>query len=241
MSKTLLTILTAGILLTAASPVMASGSSYGGYGVGTSNCEIIYGGGELCQKQVKFTIEKQVLSPIKGGTFVDSLSTNDPKFAPDQNVTYKVIIKNIGDVAIDTLDVADTFPQYVSFVSGPGNYDNNSQTLKFSVQKLQPGKTVTFTIVGKTANDAALPQDKTVVCPVNTVKAAENNGNTASSSTQICIEKNIVVSGQVPPKVYQTPPMQTTPSTGPEVLGLIALIPSGLAGLVLRKKSNLSK
>lgn len=240
MKKTLLTLFIAGVFMTAATPVIASGSSYGGYGVGTSNCQIIYGGGELCQKQVKFTIEKQVMSPTKGGSFVDSLSTNDPKFAPSQDVTYRVIIKNIGDVAIQQLDVTDTFPQYVSFVSGPGNFDQNAQTLNFTIQNIDPGKTVTYTIVGKTADTINLPQDKTVVCPVNTVKAMDQNGNTASSSTQICVEKN-VVSQQPSPKVFQTPPMKTTPSTGPEVLGLIALIPSGLAGLVLRKKSNPNK
>jgi len=240
MKKTLLTLLTAGVLLTAATPALASGSSYGGYGVGTSNCQIIYGGGELCQKQVKFTIEKQVMSPTKGGSFVDSLSTNDPKFAPGQNVTYRVIIKNIGDTAIQQLDVNDTFPQFVSFVSGPGNFDANSQSLNFSIQNLAPNKTVTYTIVGKTADNATLPQDKMIVCPINTVKAVESDGNTASSSSQICIEKNVPTgtSGQLPPKVYQTPPMKTTPNTGPEVLGLLALIPSGIAGVFLRKKSK---
>lgn len=238
MNKKLLTILTAGIMFSAATPVMASGSSYGtgSYGVGTSNCQIIYGGGEVCQKQIKFTIEKQVMSPTKGGSFVDNLSANDPKFAPGQNVTYKVIVKNTGDNTIKKLDVSDTFPQFVSFVSGAGNYDQNSRTLNFSITDMPKGKEQDFTIVAKTANDTDLPQDQTVICPVNTVKATEESGNTASSSTQICIQRNVPTN--IAPKVYSTPPMKTTPSTGPEVLGLIALIPSGLAGLVLRKKAK---
>ena len=34
---------------------------------GQSNCQIIYGGGEVCEEQVKFTINKLVQKPGKGG------------------------------------------------------------------------------------------------------------------------------------------------------------------------------
>ena len=38
--------------------------------------------------------------------------------------------------------------------------------------------------------------------------------------------------------LYPAPTVQSNPNTGPEMLGLLALIPAALAGLTLRKKAN---
>lgn len=193
---------------------------------GGSNCQIIYGGGEVCQKQVSFTLDKKVQSPTKGGQFVDNLGMNDARFAPNSTVTFSIIVKNTGSTKIDSINVKDELPNYLT--ANSGNYD-------YTITNLEPGKEHKVSLTAKTASAENLPSDKAITCVVNTVKATENTGNTAQDSTQLCIEKQIT---NVPSKVFETPNMKTTPSTGPEMLSLLALIPTGAAGLYLRKRSK---
>jgi len=54
-----------------------------------AGCTPIYGGGESCP-DYSFSIQKHVQKPGKnGGDFVNNLSINDPKYAPNQNVTFQ--------------------------------------------------------------------------------------------------------------------------------------------------------
>ena len=57
-----------------------------------SNCQVIYGGGEVCETKVKFTINKLVQNPGKGGNYVENLNINDPRLKPGQNVNFKIVI-----------------------------------------------------------------------------------------------------------------------------------------------------
>src|SRR4051812_43459434 len=85
---------------------------------GTSNCQIIYGGGEVCQKTVSFTLDKKVQRPNKGGEYVDNLGMNDDKFAPGATVNFRITVKNTGDAKINNVNVVDMLPDYLSYVSG---------------------------------------------------------------------------------------------------------------------------
>lgn len=254
MNKTLLsiTVLLAGVIISA-TPVHAAGDQgygvpsvpgYGapavpGYGAVPSNCQVIYGGGEICQKIVTFTIDKKVLPPTKGGQLVDNLSAQDAKFAPGSQVTFQITVKNTGESAIDQLDVVDTLPEFLTFVSGPGNFDTSSNTISYSIMNLEAGAENTQTIVAKVADNSALPQDKGIICVTNTVKAVEAGGSSATDASQACIERQVVGAKTFPsPEVMEAPPMEETPATGPELLSLLALIPTGAAGVFLRRKAQ---
>lgn len=203
-----------------------------------ADCSQIYGGGENCTTSNSFSIQKLVQKPSKGGgNYVNSLSINDPKYTPKQNVSFQVMVKNTGSQTIPSLTVTDTFPQFVSFVSGPGNFDTTNKTLTFTVSNLNQGQSVTYTIVGKLADSNLMPVDQAVLCLVNQVNGTDNNGMTNSSSSQFCIQKT-VLGASVPPKVLPAPKVTKTPATGPEMLPLLALLPGGLAGFILRRKSN---
>lgn len=204
----------------------------------SADCSQIYGGGQNCTTSNSFSIQKLVQKPGKGGgSYVNSLSINDPKYSPNQNVSFRVTVKNTGSQTIPSLTVTDAFPQFISFVSGPGNFDTASKTLTFTVSNLNQGQTVTYTIVGKISNSNLMPQDQAVLCLVNQVDATDENNMTNSSSSQFCIQKT-VLGASVPPKVLPAPKIVKTPATGPEMLPLLALIPGGLAGFILRRKSN---
>lgn len=201
---------------------------------GESNCQTIYGGGEVCSNRIKFTIDKKVLIPNKSD-FVDNLGANDVKFQPGQQVTFKIIVKNTGDRKIDRLDVRDTLPSYITFVSGVGTYDKNTNMLSYAISNLEKGATNEQTFVGVIAATDKLPQNQSTVCLTNHAQATDNNGIIAKDSAGLCVEKGIIEKKPTP-QVYESVPVKKIPETGPEAFALIALIPAGLAGLALRKK-----
>ncbi len=204
---------------------------------GGSKCEVIYGGGyyggEICDERISFNIDKQVQKPTKGGEFVNNLGANDEKFAPGATIAFRIIIKNTGDTTIENINVVDTLPDHLTWVSGGRN---NGKEVTYSLERLNPGQSHTGTITVKAAESNNLPTDRSVTCVVNNVRATQN-GHSATDSTQLCIEKN-QPQKDGGPVVQQTPPLKQTPQTGAGILSLAALIPAGALGLFLNRKAT---
>jgi len=221
-------------LITAAFLATAGIAIADGTGYGTSNCQVIYGGGQVCPTTLQFSIDKKVLAPSKGGTFVDNLGFNDSKFQPGDQVSFKITLKNTGDKTIDQITVVDTLPAYLTFTSGPGVYDATSRTITYIIKNLASGQSNDQTVVATIANVDSLPKDQGVMCLTNNVKGNDNQSDVANDSSTFCIQKEAMT-----PKVFTTIPPKSIPNTGPEMLPLLGLIPAGLAGFTLRKKSKL--
>jgi uncharacterized repeat protein (TIGR01451 family) len=195
-----------------------------------ADCQPIYGGGQSCTSN-NFTINKLVQMPGKGGgNFVDNLGINDPRFSPSQTINYELIVTNTGNSTINTLNVTDTFPQFINFVSGAGSFNSNTKVLTFTINNLGGGQSQTFNLQAQTANSGTVPVG--ITCVVNQASVNDNNGNTTSDSSQACIQNGATV---LPPTT-----IKTTPPTGPEMLPLALLFPGALGGIFLRKKSKKS-
>jgi uncharacterized repeat protein (TIGR01451 family) len=206
-------------------------------GASLADCNQIYGGGETCTTTNTFSIQKLVKKPGKGGgQFVNNMSINDPRYSPAQTVSFQIIVKNTGNQTIPNITVVDTFPQFVSFVSGPGNYNAANKTLTFNVVNLNAGQIVKYTVTGKIADSNIMPADQGIVCLINQATGTDNNGMANSTSSQFCVEKQVL--GTNTPQVLPMPKVTKTPSTGPEMLPLLALFPGALGGLILRRKTK---
>ena len=193
-----------------------------------ADCQPIYGGGQTCTTY-SFSVQKLVQTPGKGGgNFVNNLSVNDPKYSPSQTVNFEIIVQNTGSQTIPTLNVVDTLPQYVKFVSGSGNYDSNSNTLSFTINNINPGQSLTYNLTTQIVDPNFLPSNQGIMCPVNQVNAKDTNGFSVGASSQFCLQRTPVAT---------LPVVTSTPATGPEMLPLFALLPGALGGLILRKKS----
>ncbi len=201
------------------------------HGKAYADCQPIYGGGQTCVSY-NFTINKVVQVPGKsGGNYVDNLTINDPRYSPSQTVNYQLIVTNTGNETIPTLNITDHFPQYISFVSGAGSYDKNSKTLTFTLNNLGAGQSQTIKLQAKTADSKTVPIG--VFCndtTTNRVTAIDSNGISDNDSSQVCIQNSTAV--------LPATTVKTTPATGPELLPLALLLPGGLGGLILRKKSK---
>jgi len=193
-----------------------------------ADCQPIYGGGQTCTSY-NFTINKLVQVPGKGGgNFVDNLSINDPRYSPSQTINYELIVTNTSGNTIPTLNIKDTFPQYINYVSGAGSYDSNSKTLSFTINNLGAGQSQIINLQAQTADSKTVPVG--ITCVVNQASGDDTHGDTASDSSQACIQNSTAV--------LPTTTVKTTPATGPEMIPLALLFPTALSGFLLRRKSK---
>lgn len=202
------------------------------------SCQSIYGGGQSCITAGNISIDKKVLNPASSA-FVDNLGVNDPKYAPGFIVNFRLEVTNSGDTNIAKADVKDIFPQYIEFAAGPGNFDPKTKTLTFVVENLAPKETRTLGIVGKVVSIDQLPANQDVVCIINQAVATTGDKANSQDNSQFCIEKKATISPPPTTKggfpVLSPVPTTSSPKTGPESLALLALIPTGITGLMLRK------
>jgi uncharacterized repeat protein (TIGR01451 family) len=212
---------------------------FAGNALANTSCQPIYGGGESCTQTGNILLNKTVQNP-SNGLYVDNLNINDAKYTPGQTVNFNITIRNTENKALSNVEVKDVFPQYVSFVAGPGNFDANTNTLTFEIPNFPANEARTYTIQGKIANAGSFSFANGTTCVVNQSIMNASNGQSAQDNAQFCIQTatttTVVTQPSLP--VYPAPKIVATPSTGPEILPLLGLIPSAIAGFILRKKSN---
>lgn len=205
-------------------------------------CQPIYGGGQTCVQTEGLLVNKLVLNP-QTNSLVENLGVNDPRYFPDQLVTFQLTVTNAGGSTLSQVEVKDVFPQFVNFAAGAGTFDPNTKTFTFGVQNLAAGQSQSFAIQGKVVGLNQLPADQTVVCVVNR-SIATANSQRSEDAAQFCIQKQVLGGVEIPGvtkgglKVFPPPSIVTTPPTGPEALPLIGVVSSGLFGWILRRKTN---
>jgi len=221
------------LVLSVVATALVAGASYA-----DSNCQPIYGGGQTCITSTNILINKRVQNP-NNGQFVDNLSINDPRFVANQNVIFQLVVTNTGNTNLDKVVVKDIFPQFINFVSGPGNFDTNSKTLTFEVNNLVAGESRTFSVEGRISTDKDLTAGSGINCIVNQATAQiVSNGQMSQDNSQLCIQKGVAPTTKGGLPVLPAPVMTTTPPTGPEMAVLPLLSGSGILGYFLRKKSS---
>jgi len=213
-NKILLIILLAGLILTLSNKAVLA------------RCEQQYGGGETCYEG-ELRLDKVVKNPSTG-TYVDNLFSSDPNFSADQEVWFKLNIKNTGSDDLDNVEVKDKFPSYVLFVSGPGNWNDSDKTLAWTIDHLSPGESKDYEIKGQIVSEGSLPTDSGTYCVTNYGEAKKDNKSTSDTS-QLCITKKVLGMAIMPP-------------TGANLYLIILLLISFFSfGIIFRKQFLKSK
>lgn len=218
---------------------MTNNNNAGGYGVVTP-CQVTYGGGTNCPT-TKILIDKTVKNPSTG-QFVDNLNVNDPKYAPSSTVVFTLKVTNTTGDKLTSVTVKDILPSHLTYVNGVNGatYDNNSKTLTFNAGDFATGQVKTYTVNAKVSDAGQLPQDQGIVCETNQsmvfVSDVSNQDNAAFCIQNPTLGTTTTTKGGK--TIYPAPKAKATPKTGPEMLTLFALIPSGLGGLILRRKTR---
>src|SRR3989338_9241793 len=94
---------------------------YGGAPYGSP----VYGGGVIAPKEGEVIIDKMVKNPASG-SFVDHLGPTDPKYRPTDIVYFQIKVQNPSDERLDVVEITDSLPDFVDFMTGPGNYDSET-------------------------------------------------------------------------------------------------------------------
>ena len=206
------------------------------------SCQPIYGGGQTCVSTGSISVNKTVMNP-QTSKMVDNLGINDPKYAPGYIITFQISVTNTSNSAISHTDVKDTFPQFINFSTGPGSFDEALKTLSFGIENLGANETRVFNVLGRVADASNLPDAQSIVCVVNQVNAVTNQNSTTQDNAQFCIQKQVLQPAQTTTitkggfPILSPVTVVASPSTGPESLVLFSLIPTGLAGWMLKKHS----
>lgn len=196
--------------------------------VQAQECVTQYGGEVVCPP-VEISINKMVAQPVantKGATvsatpvFVENLGTNQP-FAPEQEVLYRLVVKNTSAQTLSRVTVKDVLPQYLTFVSGPGSYDTNTRTLTVVLENMTAGESRTIDFLAKFVPATQFPAGQSAFCVTNYAEVrAENRFD--DDTAQACVT--------VAP---------TLPVAGFNDLALLLPFAGvGLSGLALLKKRN---
>ncbi len=190
-----------------------------------ARCEEQYGGGEVCYEG-ELRLDKVVKNPSTG-TYVDNLFSSDPNFSADQEVWFRLTIKNTGSDDLSDVEVKDKFPNYVFFVSGPGSWDDTNKTLSWTIDHLSPGESKDYEIKGQVVSEASLPTDSGTYCVTNYGEVKKDN-KSASDTSQLCITKKVLG-------------ITTMPKTGANlILMILLLVLVSSFGIIFRKQFSKS-
>lgn len=186
----------------------------------TIRCETQYGGGQTCEKIGNLLVDKKVFDP-DNNKFVDNLLINDFKFAADDEIRFKIVVKNTGDAKLTQIKIKDVLPEKLYFVNGPASWTDWEMT--FTIDGLEVGETKEYEIRAKVVPANELPE-KNILCKLNAVEAVSGDQKDRDTA-QVCLEKKVLA--------------KVLPETGPSVLPILFFVSLIIAGLFLNKKALL--
>jgi uncharacterized repeat protein (TIGR01451 family) len=159
-------------------------------------------GTTTCQA-TDLTVNKQVAKPIASGSasqvFVENLTASDA-VAPGQEVTFKLTVKNASGQTFNPVSVTDVLPAHLTFVAGPGTYDQPGKpggTLRFNLDNMIAGETRTVEILTKVVDAKALPKGPSTFCEDNTANVSALNRNDQDKA-QVCIGTQVLGATTLP-------------------------------------------
>lgn len=178
-------------------------------------CETQYGGGETCLRTGELQIDKEVFDS-NSSNYVDNLGFQGKTFISNEEIIFKLNVKNVGDDTLFNIKVTDTLPSFLFFEEGfEGTY---------TIDKLNPGDSDERIIKARVVSQSQLPSDKSLVCIVNTAEATADNNEHDKDTAQFCLGQKVLG-------------VTTLPKTGSNAIffaSIFSLI-SGLTGIVLAK------
>ena len=126
-------------------------------------------------------IDKKVKDPASED-YVDNLGVNDYRFAPGEEIYFKITVKNNGETTFEKVAVKDILPPYVEYVSGPTEIEYGN---------LGPDESREFEILARVVSAEGLPNDQGLYCVINRAEVIADD-QTDRDAAQLCIEKKVL-------------------------------------------------
>ncbi len=130
-----------------------------------------------------------------------SVKNAQANYLPGQNLTFNIEVRNTGQTTLNNIQVKDTLPDAIDWVSGPGNFDRNSRTLNVTVDQLGAGQSRNIEFTAK------IKDNQTMNTCITNVAQARVNELFAQGTAVFCIQTQVLGTTSVLPK---TGPMDAT-------------------------------
>lgn len=195
-----------------------STSVYSGEG-----CDGAYGQYGECAPSVNILMDKMVRKPDVD-EFVDNLSSSDPRFLAEDEVFFRLKVKNTSNAKLSNVTVKDFVPDFLDPVDVVGSFDSDSREVTINAGDFDPDEEKVYTLKFKVVKQDNLPSDRSLICEVNKANAAADDVSDEDTA-QFCIEKQVLRVSEVP-------------SAGPE-MGVALLVGQFAAlgvGIFLKRK-----
>lgn len=231
-------------------------------------CTPLFGGGETCRQHDELNINKEVRTP-NGQAFRDNLTDRANYFNPGSTVTFRITIQNKSNGTRTNIKVEDILPNYLTYQSGNGTYDQKNRTFTASIDKLDKGQSRALTLIARISQAPTLPKSPTPLCLINQASVIQDN-KIGSDNATVCIATAASATAQQQPTnqtttkggvvvtptgsvqttapqsrnglpVYNQPQQSQTPATGPGALASFGLLSSLFGGIFLRRRTSWGK
>jgi uncharacterized repeat protein (TIGR01451 family) len=217
-----------------------------------AECQPIYGGGSSCTSAT-LSVSKTVLNPATN-SFVHDMGVTDQLFQPGQTVTFHISVTNTGTQTAQNVVVSDVVPQFISSTS-PAINDGGGTTIAIPIGNLAPNQNQIVTVDETIGPTGSFPANQSVVCLNNQAQVRDSEQDFSQDFSQFCVQTNVPSTGlttitptPIPPAtsitvvtptptqtVFPSTTTTTLPPTGADPLSLLALVPTGLAGIFAKK------
>lgn len=174
--------------------------------------------GAECPPASKIVVDKTVRDPrAKGDVYVDNLTIADYKFAPGEDVIFKITIKNTGDRDVENIEAVDLIPVLNDVLLASGDTRSSIREITKSFGTLKSGETKTWYIRTRVKGAESIPAGTVCGDPkaINRVTVHAKDMPDTSDTSSFCIQKTVLGTTK-------------QPETGAEMY----LIATALAGLV---------
>ncbi|MEK7604906.1 MAG: hypothetical protein AAB478_00070 [Patescibacteria group bacterium] len=230
-------------------------------------CQPLFNGGTVCSNSNVLSVNKKVLKPtltVKPGQkfsdsdFINNIGPNDPAYTANTPAAFRIYLTNKTNSSLKNIVLKDIFPpRYVTYISGDGTFDAQKRVFSTTIGELKAKSTRVVTVQVMTARLEDLPTDNSSLCTINLALVTIDN-KTSQDTAQICVTRTegtsaassqAGTSAQITPlpkttkgglpvaKVVTPVSGQQTPKTGPEMIVLAGLVPTGVLGWLLRRKA----
>ncbi len=156
----------------------------------TPTCTNQYGNTVECPPN-RIVVNKKVRQAQNAYTFVENITSSDAAYSVNSEVEYDIAVTNTSNVNFATVTVIDVFPEYVTFVSGPGRYEADANKLTYEISDLKAGATVHNRVLVKIKDASAFKNDLTCDI-VNTVTATGPGGQSDQDTASMCVQTKVM-------------------------------------------------
>lgn len=156
----------------------------------TSTCTNQYGNTVECPSN-RIVINKKVRQAQNASVFVENITSTDTAYSLGDEVEYDIAVTNTSNANFPTVTVIDVFPEYVTFISGPGRYEAQTRKLTYEISDLKAGATVHNRALVKVKDASAFKNDLT--CDIiNTVTATGPGGQSDQDTASMCVQTKVM-------------------------------------------------